>query len=40
MILFIFWGYLNSEVFIIMDEENINFEDFIENEEWVVFELM
>lgn len=40
MILFIFWGYLNSEVFIIMDEENINLEDFIENEEWVVFELM
>lgn len=40
MILFIFWGYLNSEVFIIMDEENINLEDFIENEEWVVFELI
>lgn len=40
MIFFIFWGYLNSEVFIIMDEENINLEDFIENEEWVVFELM
>lgn len=32
------WGYSNSEVSIITDEENINLEDFIENEEWAVLE--